>query len=94
MIFGDQDKTLKLLENEFKVSISPRGNFLKISGEETSVNTTGVALEKKFMKRFSQDKVINSGEINAIINIIKNSNMKKNDNDLDFINQVLLLEED
>ena len=87
MIFGDQDKTLKLLENEFKVSISPRGNFLKISGEETSVNTTGVALEKIY-EEVSKNKVINSGEINAIINIIKNSNMKKNDNDLDFINSI------
>ena len=75
------------MENEFKVSISPRGNFLKISGEETSVNTTGVALEKIY-EEVSKNKVINSGEINAIINIIKNSNMKKNDNDLDFINSI------
>ena len=46
MIFGDQDKTLKILENEFDVSIFPRGNLLKISGEEASVDTTAVALKK------------------------------------------------
>ena len=34
MIFGEQDKTLKMLENEFEVSILQVGNFLKISGKE------------------------------------------------------------
>ena len=55
MIFGEQDKTLKMLENEFEVSILPRGNFLKISGKEESVDTTGVALEK-FIKKFHKTK--------------------------------------
>ena len=68
MIFGAQDKTLRKLENEFDVSIFPRGNFLKISGKETSVGTTAVAL-KKIYEEVLKNKVINSGEINAIINI-------------------------
>ena len=80
MIFGEQDKTLKMLENEFDVSILPRGNFLKISGKEESVDTTGVALEKIYQE-VSQNKDVNIGEINAIINIIKNSNMKKKEED-------------
>ena len=50
MIFGDQDKTLKMLEDEFNVSIFPRGNFLKISGEEISVLQQELLL-KKFMKK-------------------------------------------
>ena len=70
MIFGEQDKNLKMLENEFEVSILPRGNFLKISGKEESVDKTGVALEKLY-KEVSQNKYINTGEINAIINIIE-----------------------
>ena len=85
MIFGDQDKTLKVLEKEFNVSIFPRGNFLKISGKEESVNIVEVTL-KKIYEEVLRDKVINSGEINGIINIIKHSNMKKSGNDIDFVN--------
>ena len=87
MIFGDQDKTLKMLEDEFNVSILPRGNFLKISGKEKSVNTTGVALEKIY-EEVLKNKFINAGEINGIINIIKDSNMKKKEDEVDYVNSI------
>ena len=87
MIFGDQDKTLKILENEFNVSIFPRGNLLKISGEEACVDTTAVAL-KKIYEEVLKNKVINTGEINAIINIIKYSSMKKKEDDIDLVNSI------
>ena len=94
VIFGDQDKTLKILESEFNVSILPRGNFLKISGKEDNVNLTEVTLEKIY-EEVLKNKIINTGEINGIINIIKNSNMTKKENEIDFFNSVSFrLEED
>ena len=87
VIFGDQDKTLKILESEFNVSILPRGNFLKISGKEDNVNLTEVTLEKIY-EEVLKNKIINTGEINGIINIIKNSNMTKKENEIDFLNSV------
>jgi phosphate starvation-inducible PhoH-like protein len=75
------------LENEFDVSIFPRGNLLKISGEEASVDTTAVAL-KKIYEEVLKNKVINTGEINAIINIIKYSSMKKKEDDIDLVNSI------
>ena len=86
-IFGDQDKTLKKLENQFNVSIFPRGNFLKISGKEDNVNLARVTLEKIY-EEVLKNKIINTGEINGIINIIKNSNMTKKENEIDFFNSV------
>ena len=75
------------MENEFDVSIFPRGNFLKISGKEANVGTTAVAL-KKIYEEVLKNKVINTGEINAIINIIKYSNMEKKEDDIDFVNSI------
>ena len=75
------------MENEFDVSIFPRGNLLKISGEEASVDTTAVAL-KKIYEEVLKNKVINTGEINAIINIIKYSSMKKKEDDIDLVNSI------
>ena len=34
VIFGSNDENLKKLEDVFKVSILPRGNYLKIEGQK------------------------------------------------------------
>ena len=87
VIFGDQDKNLKILEDEFNVLILPRGNFLKISGTEADVKLTEITLEKIYEEAL-KNKVINTGEINGFINIIKDSNMSKQENEIDFFNSV------
>ena len=84
MIFGAQDKTLRKLENEFDVSIFQE-ETLKFLAKNKRWNNG--SRTKKIYEEVLKNKVINSGEINAIINIIKHSNMEKED-DIDFVNSI------
>lgn len=86
-IFGDQDKNLRIIEKEFSVSITPRGNFLKISGGKENVDLTKVTLERIY-EEVSKNRIINSGEINGIINIMKSTDLSKSHNDIDKVDSV------
>ena len=86
-IFGDQDKNLRIIEKEFSVSITPRGNFLKISGGKENVDLTKVTLERIY-EEVSRNRIINSGEINGIINIMKSTDLSKSHNDMDKVDSV------
>ena len=86
IIFGEHDKNLKIIEDELNISIVPRGNFLKISGQEESVNLTSHTLNRLYEQasRNQINNVVESGEIIGMINILKNSdleNPKKNAHD-------------
>jgi phosphate starvation-inducible protein PhoH len=40
VIYGRNDENLKMLENNFNISILPRGNFLRIQGNQNNVKLT------------------------------------------------------
>ena len=75
LIFGEHDKNLKIIEKKLNISIVPRGNFLKISGQEESVNLTKQTLNKLYEQASNNqiNNVIESGEIIGMINILKKS---------------------
>tara|TARA_B100000683_G_scaffold76887_1_gene75886 strand:- start:785 stop:1837 length:1053 start_codon:yes stop_codon:yes gene_type:complete len=77
LIFGELDKNLKIFEDELDVSIIPRGNFLKIVGDEDNVKLTNHTLNKIYehAKKGELNNIIDSGEIIGMINILKNSNI-------------------
>ena len=72
LIFGEHDKNLKIFEDKLNISIIPRGNFLKISGPEESVNLTSQTLKKLYEQALKNqiNNVIESGEIIGMINIL------------------------
>ena len=91
LIFGEYDKNLKIIEEKLNISIVPRGNFLKISGKEESVNLTSQTLNKLYEQASKNqiNNVVESGEIIGMINIFKNSdlgNKKKASDDFDSLN--------
>ncbi len=91
LIFGEHDKNLKIFEDKLNISIIPRGNFLKISGPEESVNLTSQTLKKLYEQALKNqiNNVIESGEIIGMINILKNSNLEnieKDSNNFDSLN--------
>ena len=60
-----------MLENDFNVSILPRGNFLKIQGNQNNVELALAILEKIY-EQAVKNRSLSLSEINAIINIFKN----------------------
>ena len=48
IVFGEHDKFLKIIESKLFVSIFPRGNFLKVSGEVNKVKITCSLLKTLF----------------------------------------------
>ena len=76
IIFGRHDENLKKIEEAFEVSILPRGNYLKIDGKEHSVEITVTVLNKLYQGAL-KDNLIETGDIEAIINIFKNNEAKK-----------------
>ena len=76
VIYGEHNKNLKILENELNVTINSRGNFLKISGDEFSVNLTHITLDKLYHQAIKDD-VLDVGEIMGTVNILKNTNINK-----------------
>ena len=75
VIFGSNDENLKKLEDVFKVSILPRGNYLKIEGQKKNVETTSIILNKLYDGAL-EGKPIETGELEAIIKIFKNNELK------------------
>ena len=75
VIFGSNDENLKKLEDVFKVSILPRGNYLKIEGLQKNVETTSIILNKLYDGAI-EGKIIDTGELEAIIKIFKNNELK------------------
>ena len=80
VIFGEHDKHLKVLEDELKIQILPRGNFLKIIGENTNVDLAENVLIKLYNQAVKSNN-IDVGEIIGTINILKNTKIDKNFND-------------
>ena len=76
VIFGRNDENLKKLEEAFQVSILPRGNYLKIDGQQQNVENTDTVL-KKLYESASKNDVLGSGDIDSIINIFKNNKIEK-----------------
>ena len=73
VIFGEHDKQLK-------IQILPRGNFLKIIGENTNVDLAENVLIKLYNQAVKSNN-IDVGEIIGTINILKNTKIDKNFND-------------
>ncbi len=76
IIFGRHDDNLKKIEEAFEVSILPRGNYLKIDGQQNSVEITVTVLNKLYQGAL-KNNLLETGDIEAIINIFKNNEAKK-----------------
>ena len=68
LIYGEHDKFLKLFEEELKVSIITRGNFIKLSGEEGDVSLTKKIFEKLYQQA-EKNNSLDEGEVLGIINL-------------------------
>ena len=72
LIYGEHDKFLKLFEEELRVSIITRGNFIKLSGEEGDVSLTKKIFEKLYQQA-EKNNSLDEGEVLGIINLHKES---------------------
>ena len=89
VIFGEHDKHLKVLEDELKIQILPRGNFLKIIGENTNVDLAENVLIKLYNQAVKSNN-IDVGEIIGTINILKNTKIDKNFNDSGQLDSIVI----
>ena len=76
VIYGRNDENLKMLENNFNISILSRGNFLRIQGNQNNVELA-IAILEKIYEQAVKNRSLSLGEINAIINIFKNQDMEQ-----------------
>jgi len=76
LVYGEHDKNLEVLEENLKISIIPRGNFLKIFGSIKDVNLAIEVLNILY-DRAANNIFIDTGEIIGTINILKKPLMKK-----------------
>ena len=72
IVFGEHDKFLKIIENKLFVSIFPRGNFLKVSGEENKVKITCNLLQTLF-ENVKKNHFLDEGEVHGMINLFKDT---------------------
>ena len=72
VIFGEHDKNLKTIEQELGIVILPRGNFLKIIGNKTTIKLAKNVLEQLYNLACKSNN-IGIGEIIGTINILKNN---------------------
>jgi len=72
IVFGEHDKFLKIIENKLFVSIFPRGNFLKVSGEVNKVKITCNLLQTLF-ENVKKNNFLDEGEVHGMINLFKDS---------------------
>ena len=70
IVFGEHDKFLKIIENKLLVSIFPRGNFLKVSGEVNKVKITCNLLQTLF-ENVKKNHFLDEGEVHGMINLLK-----------------------
>ncbi len=84
VIYGRNDENLKMLENVFNISILPRGNFLKVQGNQNNVKLA-IAILEKIYEQAIKNRSLSLGEINAIINIFKNQDMEQSKSEYEVI---------
>ena len=72
IVFGEHDKFLKIIENKLCVSIFPRGNFLKVSGEANKVKITCSLLQTLF-ENVKKNNFLDEGEVHGMINLFKDT---------------------
>ena len=70
IVFGEHDKFLKIIENKLLVSIFPRGNFLKVTGEVNKVKITCNLLQTLF-ENVKKNNFLDEGEVHGMINLFK-----------------------
>ena len=76
VIYGDNDRFLRLIEKSFDVSILTRGNFLKISGNEQKVQTSQILLNDLF-EVVKKNNFLDDGEVIVMINLYKDNKFEK-----------------
>ena len=76
VIYGDNDRFLRLIEKSFDVSILTRGNFLKISGNEQKVQTSQILLNDLF-EVVKKNNFLDDGEVIGMINLYKDNKFEK-----------------
>ena len=76
VIYGDNDRFLRLIEKSFDVSILTRGNFLKISGNEQKVQTSQILLNDLF-EVVRKNNFLDDGEVIGMINLYKDNKFEK-----------------
>ena len=84
VIYGRNDENLKMLENNFNISILPRGNFLRIQGNQNNVELA-IAILEKIYEQAVKNRSLSLSEINAIINIFKNQDMEQSKSEYEVI---------
>ena len=72
IVFGEHDKFLKIIENKLLVSIFPRGNFLKVSGEVNKVKITCSLLQTLF-ENVKKNQFLDEGEVHGMINLFQDT---------------------
>ena len=73
-----------MLENNFNISILPRGNFLRIQGNQNNVELA-IAILEKIYEQAVKNRSLSLSEINAIINIFKNQDMEQSKSEYEVI---------
>ena len=72
IVFGEHDKFLKIIENKLLVSIFPRGNFLKVSGEVNKVKIACNLLQTLF-ENVKKNHFLDEGEVHGMINLFQDT---------------------
>ena len=82
IIYGDNDRFLRLIEKSFNVSVLTRGNFIKISGNEEKVSISENLLRDLF-EIAKKSGFLDDGEMHGMINLYQDSKFEstsKNEN--------------
>ena len=72
LLYGEHDKFLRLIEQEMSISIITRGNFLKLSGDDSSVEITKNLLNHLY-ENVKKNNFLDEGEVKGTINIFRDS---------------------
>ena len=77
LVCGEFDKNLKVLENETRVEILPRGNLISVYGNYKAVNKVSVVLQRLY-ESAGKNNIIDSGEVIGTLNMVKNFDISDN----------------
>lgn len=75
-LFGSFDENIKLIEQEFGVSILNRGTQIKISGEPEDVSLAGKAMQG-LLQLINRGEQLNDQNVRYIIALVKEGNEEK-----------------
>ena len=75
LLYGEHDKFLRLIEQEMSISIITRGNFLKLSGNDSSVEIAKNLLNHLY-ENVKKNNFLDEGEVKGTINIFRDSTNK------------------